>query len=373
MKKILIITEALSYGGNNMVAMNIEKHLDKSKYECVYCVRRDRIGEFEDDAISRGVRVIHVPDSKLGYLKSYKFYRNLFKTEHFDIVHSHLPFISGLIFLSVKSVNKNTITVAHGHFSKPYNNEGKISNKELIFGSIYRALMRTFLFFLCDIDVSCSEKSGEYLFGKHVFKNRGIIINNGIEIKKYKFSIDSRRDLRKKLHINSNDIVLGHIGLMNDIKNQGFIIKIFEDFIRLIPNSFLILVGDGPKLDDYKKYAESLPCSNRIFFLGNREDVPELLSTFDCFVFPSVHEGFPVTLIEAQTSKLPCIVSDTVSSECKINDNYEICSLNDLPDKWAKKIYYLINSYSRNNINSNKLINEYDINNIVKNLEKIYQ
>ena len=267
-KKILIVTEALSYGGNNVVAMNIEKNLNREIYECTYCVRRDRIGEYEQDAIDRGVSVIHVPNTELGYIKSYKFYRNIFLNEEFDIVHSHLPFISGLVFFAAKSVNRNIKTVAHGHFSKPYNNEGNITLKEYIFGSVYRFFMRILLLFLCDEKIACSQKSGEYLFGKFVFKKFGKVINNGIDTNRYQYNCETRNRVRKELNIDDDTIVLGHIGLMNGVKNQGFLIGLFNEFNEKYSNSMLMLVGDGPKLEEFKSKALTLPCSDKILFLA---------------------------------------------------------------------------------------------------------
>ena len=136
-KKILIIIEALSYGGSNIAAMYFQEYIDKDNYECVYCVRRDDIGAFEQSILDKGIRVIHVPDSELGYMNSYRFYKKIMTDEQFDVVHCHLPFISGIILYAAKQCGIQK-RIAHAHFSQPYTDTSIYSKKKQAVAKIYR-------------------------------------------------------------------------------------------------------------------------------------------------------------------------------------------------------------------------------------------
>ena len=369
-KKVLIVTESVSYGGNNIVAMNIEKHLDKEKFECTYCVRRDTVGAFEEEVLSRGVRVIHVPDSKLSYYSSYKFYYNLMKKEHFDIVHCHLPFFSGIVLLAAKKCGVDK-RIAHAHFSQPYTDTAIYSKRKQLVATIYRKVMRLFLKKYCNVKIACEKDAGEFLFGITEFQNKGIIVNNGIEVDKFSFSYNSREKIRTEFNISDETVILGHIGQMYSVKNQSFIIDVFAKFLETCQNSVLMLVGDGVDREMLVEKAAFLNISDKVIFTGNRSDSNMLYQAMDCFVFPSIHEGFPMTLIEAQASKLPCVVSNNVSSNCKINDNFYFCSLDDSSEIWREKIFELI-QLNRENTDISKVINSFDIESVTGKFEKLY-
>ena len=91
----------------------------------------------------------------------------------------------------------------------------------------------------------------------------------------------------------------------------------------------------------------------------------------DCLLFPSIHEGFPVILIEAQATKLPCIISDTVTKSTKLNENVDYLSINSPTSYWIESIIKMM-KYDRNSIDNSVVINNFDIKNIGKKLEEIY-
>ena len=366
--KVLIVTEAVSYGGNNIVAINLEKHLNKDKFECNYCVRRDSIGAFEQETIDRGIRVIHVPDSELGYLKSYKFYKSLFQSERFDIVHCHLPFVSGLILYAAKQCGVEK-RVAHAHFSQPYTDTAIYSKKKQLVASVYRVVMRQFLKRYCNLKLACGKEAGEFLYGKKEFSKNGVLLNNGIETDKFEYNPKIRNEVREEFGI-TDEIVLGHIGQMYSVKNQSFIIDIFNEFIKN-NNSKLILVGDGTDREMLENKVHDLNLDGRVIFTGKRNDAERLYQAFDCFVFPSIHEGFPLTLIEAQASKLPCVVSYRVTESSKINSNFVFENIFADENIWCESIVYAMQA-QRESIDISELKSRFDIKSIAHKLEEMY-
>ncbi|MDD6729156.1 MAG: glycosyltransferase [Eubacteriales bacterium] len=369
-KRVLIVTESISYGGLNLVSVNLQQHLDKEKFDCTFCVRRSQKGELEHEITEQGIKVIHVPDSELNYLKSYLFYKKTMKDGNYDIVHCHLPFISGIVLLAAKQAGvKNRI--AHAHFSQPYTDTAIYSKKKQIVADVYRKIMRLFLKVFCTVKLACSYDSGCFLYGRREFEKNGIILNNGIDTESFAFNKDIRKSVRNELNINEKAVVFGHIGQLYSVKNQTYVIDVFNEFHKNNGNSYLLVIGDGTDREKLENKVCSLGLEKSVLFLGLRNDANRLYQAMDIFVFPSVHEGFPVTLVEAQASKLPCIVSDTITKDTKLNRNIEYMSV-DLPaEKWAEKIENMLTA-DRETVDNSNVIKQYDINNIAKELENIY-
>ena len=124
------------------------------------------------------------------------------------------------------------------------------------------------------------------------------MLNNGIDSEKYRLSDAKRAAVRRALGV-EDQIVLGHIGQMYYVKNHGYLLEVYAAFHRAHKNSTLLLVSDGPDREALEQRAQDLGIRDSVQFLGFRTDIPELLMAMDCFVFPSIHEGFPLTLIEA--------------------------------------------------------------------------
>ena len=129
------------------------------------------------------------------------------------------------------------------------------------------------------------------------------------------------------MNIQKEDLVIGHIGRFTDAKNHPFIIDVFSEIIKINPQAILVLVGDGSTIKSIKDKANALNISDKVIFTGLRKDTSNLMSAIDFFIFPSKFEGFPVTLVEAQCSDLPCFVSDTISPEVIISDKVKFLSL----------------------------------------------
>lgn len=226
-KKVLIVTESISYGGLNLASVRFQQYLDKDQFECEYCVRRSHLGDLEKEILDQGIKVHHVPDSELNYLKSYLYYKKLFRENRYDIVHCHLPFFSGIVLFAAKQCGIPK-RVAHAHFSQPYTDTAIYSKKKQAVAVVYRKIMRLFLKRFCNVKIACGKEAGEFLYGKKEFSKHGIILNNGISIDDFRYDADARQQIRKELGIDGKAIVLGHIGQLYSVKNQSFIIDIFN-------------------------------------------------------------------------------------------------------------------------------------------------
>lgn len=369
-KKVLIVTESIGYGGLNLASVRFEQHLNKEKFETAYCVRRSHKGTLEQEILDQGIPVYHVPDSELNYLKSYRYYRELFKKEHFDIVHCHLPFFSGIVLFAAKQCGVKK-RVAHAHFSQPYTDTAIYSRKKQAVAVIYRKVMRVFLKLFCNAKIACGQEAGEFLYGKKEFNKHGVILNNGIDTARFAYNEQVRKEIRNELGIPEDAIVLGHIGQLYSVKNQRFIIDIFQDFYRQNPNAYLLLIGDGDDREMLEQKIADAGLNERIKMLGLRSDADKLYSAMDCFVFPSLHEGFPLTLVEAQASQLPCVVSDAVTKKTMLNENIAYVSIQKPTAVWCDVINSLL-CIDRRAIDISEVKKNFDIGEVTKQLESIY-
>lgn len=196
---------------------------------------------------------------------------------------------------------------------------------------------------------------------------KGIILRNGIDMSRYEVSEDTRCNYREILGIDCNDFVVGHVGSLSPVKNHFFLLKVFREVKSIHKNSRLLLVGSGDIEAEIMSEAERLGVLNDIIWLKNRADIPELLSVMDVFVFPSLSEGFPLAVLEAQAAGLRCIISDKITDEILLTDN--ICKMNidEAPKKWAREVLC-----SSNHI-KHRGLEEYDLNHVIEKLMDIYE
>ena len=162
------------------------------------------------------------------------------------------------------------------------------------------------------------------------------IIRNAINVKNYSYKKNVRSLERKKLNINEDCFVIGHIGRFTTEKNQSFLLKVLKEVLKENDNSRLLLIGDGYLEDKVKSEAKQLGIEDYVIFTGNINDTYNKYQVMDVFVLPSLFEGLPVVGVEAQTNGLHCVFSDRVSTEVDITGNVTFLSLDEDYKTWAK-------------------------------------
>ena len=177
-------------------------------------------------------------------------------------------------------------------------------------------LLRTLFYQLSTHNVACSAAAGDWLFPQRTYT----VLNNAIDTRRYRFSEQMRLDTREGLGLSPEEFVFIQIGAFNQQKNQAFLLEAFEKLLAKRPEARLLLVGDGERRASCEARAEALGIRKQVSFLGLRDDIPALLSAADAFTLPSLHEGLPLTLVEAQCAGISCIVSDRVTQEAALSD-----------------------------------------------------
>lgn len=327
MIRVLFVSEALCRNsGVASVIMNYVKHIEKTDIKIDLLTYKDGDEKILSEIKKNGVDIYYIPELQLGAIKEFVLsVDNFFDKTQYDIVHSHFNQIDCILFsIAKKHGIKNCISHSHNT---------RLSDSKL--KSIRNRMMCLLLPYYAKVWAACSELAGITLYGKRfVGSSKSVVIHNGVDCDRYKFNEASRMRIRNELNISNRDIIIGHVGGFRAQKNHEFLIDIFKELSCRDQKYKLVLVGDGDLKRDIEKKVEELNLSSRVFFLGTREDIPEIMSAFDLFLLPSLYEGLPVVGIEAQANGLNCIFSNSITQEANLT-NVIYLDLDEGPSKWC--------------------------------------
>lgn len=335
MIRILQVLGGLNRGGAETMVMNLYRAIDHKKVQFDFIIHSATQNDYENEIKEFGGKIYVFPPFK-GYniIKYKKVWKN-FLREHpeYRIVHSHVRSYASIFFPIAKKYGLKTIIHSHST-SNGYGIKGKIKDilqKPLIYQSDY-------LF-------SCSDLAGKWLFGeKGIRKDNYYIIKNAIDVNKYRYNKMVREEYKKKLEV-ENNIVFGHVGRLTIPKNHIYLLKVFKKIVEKKSNAVLLIIGDGELKEQIQNQIIEYGLQNNVKLLGSRDDIPEIMQVIDVFLFPSLWEGFPMTIIEAQAAGLPCIISNNITSEVKLATNVEMLSVDETEiDNWVKHSLKSINN-----------------------------
>lgn len=281
--------------------------------------------------------------------------RKFLKKNKYDIIHinSAVFLFSFQVALIARLCGIKGI-VTHSH------NVPRISKFKRIIIKILNPLFRK----MTNVHLTCSSMASSSLYTK---TDDVILIKNGIDIDKYKYSEKNRLKIRKDLNL-SDKKVYGHIGRFEEQKNHEFLIDLFNE-LQKNEDSVLLLVGTGSKEKEIKNKVKKLNLKN-VLFLEFKENIGDILSAMDIFIFPSKYEGLGISVIEAETSGLPVVVSKCIPEEAKISNQFIRINSFNFSD-WVNVIRG-IKIRSRDNAYKNTIKSGYDIKKSSKQLKEIY-
>lgn len=353
MIRVLQVVTDMSMGGIEMLLMNLYRNIDRELVQFDFLMHRAKESHFDKEILSLGGRIYRVPSIHPFHHRAYLKALERFFEEHPDyrVIHAHNNAFSMYVLRAAKGAGV-PVCIAHSHMS-----DVPFDFKRTLFTEYCKLHILKYT----DYPFACSERAGKWLFGDNIQETIGLhVFKNGIDVEKFKFNPDKRKSVRKALNIDSQ-LLIGHIGRFHPVKNHRFLIGIFAEVCRLKPESMLLLIGEGGRQQDVSAHVEQLNLQTKVRFLGIRDDVNDLLQALDMFVLPSLNEGLPVTLVEAQASGLPCLVSDAVTDEVRITDNVAFMPL-DLPAAmWAEKALDMTKHHLRRDTSEDIIKAGYDI------------
>lgn len=325
MKNVLIIIGKLTIGGAERVGRDIGYYADKQKYNIHYIVFEDDICDYEEELIGAGCMIHHIAPPSRGYIKYYKRLCNLIKKEHIDVIHSHTMFNSGWAMLAGKHQGVS-IRIIHSHSIKGPEHRGLIKN-------LYEKTMRRVIQHYATDYVACGKGAGEWLYGKAFFEKHGTVIYNGIELKQFIYNENSRNKIREHYAI-QDKFVIGHVGHLAPVKNQKFLLDLMPEILEKRPESILLLLGDGQDRHMIEEKIHTMGLENKVLLTGNVKNVGDYMSAMDVFVFPSLYEGMPLAMVEAQSNGLPCIISKNIPDDVYLTNLVSPLSLENSDEQW---------------------------------------
>lgn len=338
--RVLHAVVNMNRGGAETLLMNLYRNIDRTKIQFDFLTCKE--GVFDQEIMNLGGMVHRIPYvtdvGHKGYIRELnKFFR---ANNQYKIIHSHMDKMSGIV-LRIAKENNVPARIVHSHSTSSEGNS---------LAKLYKWYIGKEISISATHYLACSEKAAQWLFKAN--ENDTRILKNGIEPETYKYSPILRKQVREELKLDDSACLIGHIGRFNFPKNHAFLLETFSKIAEKNKHAHLLLVGDGLLRKDLEKKVNKLNLSKRVIFTGVRSDIPRLLQGMDLFVFPSLYEGLPVTLIEAQGAGIPCIISDVITKEVDMG----LGLVNFLPlnvkEQWIEKITMQINFPLHRNFDS---------------------
>lgn len=355
-----------SNGGITHYAVNNWRYMDKNKFECDFGTVSKHI-DFEDEIFSLGAGLKYVScyaeENEQRFIEDI---RRILIDGRYDAVHLHTSFWKSFLVEQIALDCKIPKIIVHSHSTKV---DVQDDAQRIDAEKIHNIRKAEFNISLATDFCACSKDAADWLFGEQIPRECIKILNNAIDVDRFIYDDDIRNRYRKELGI-EDCFVIGHVGRMAYQKNHEFLLDIFADAEKKIPNARLLLIGDGPLKDDIVKQAEILGITDKIIFAGHRNDVNNIMQAMDVFCLPSRFEGLGIVLVEALSAGLKCIASDVVPREIDISDNISFLPFD--KKKWSDMIVDFSKGYSR--LDMYNIITEagYNIKYQIKEVEKLY-
>ncbi|MCI5868285.1 MAG: glycosyltransferase family 1 protein [Dorea sp.] len=355
--RVLHVVTYMGRGGLETMLMNYYRQIDRNKVQFDFLVHRDFEADYDQEIRELGGKIYHisrlVPWSRLYREELRRFFRG---HSEYKIVHVHQDCLSSVALQCAKECGV-PIRIAHCHSSSAVKNL-KYPIKLHYMKQIPRYATHLF---------ACGKQAGDWMFSGCNYK----IVRNAIDTEKYLYSPVVAEQVRNELGLNDS-IVIGHVGNFTPAKNHSFLLEIFQEILKKESKAQLLLVGGGDGLPSIREKVNNLGIQDHVIFTGVRSDVSRLMQAMNVFVFPSLYEGLPVTMIEAQASGMHCVISDHVSEECIVtNGLVSRKRLDDSPVQWSESVLQLCYRSRKNHIDEIKKAG-YDIPIAAKKIEKFY-
>lgn len=317
MKKILFVIPSLSQtNGVTSFLMNYLMQMELKKIDITIlaldlCPSKEYMNWLKQNNINLEL----IPNFKQnGFWKFAQKINNFFKKNNdFDYVYFNLiSFAPVVMFFAQKNGIKKF--AMHSHATEFSQNTIK---------KIIISFFAKYVISKCDYRFACSEIAGNAMFRNNNFT----VIPNCINYQKFSFNLQDRNEIRKKIGIRNNEVIIGFVGRFTKQKN----VFAFIDLAKKIKTNYRILmIGTGDLRKRFEENIKKENLENKVILIEECSEVYKYYSAMDLFVLPSHYEGLPIVAIEAQVNGLTTILSDTISKETKILEKTLFLDRNDL-------------------------------------------
>jgi len=310
MTRILHNIGSLHIGGSQTFIMSIYRNIDRTRVQFDFVVSPETEEGFYNEIKQLGGRIFVCPRyNGKNHFEYCKWWEGFLK-EHreYRIIHGHVRSTAAIYLWIAKKLGR--VTIAHSHSTS--NGKGV--------SAFIKDVMQLPIRYIADYMFACSDEAGKYLFGKKSLKkNNYRMIPNAIDCERFRFDPEKREVMRRELGL-ENCYVIGHVGRLSEPKNHTFLLDVFAEVEKEKPEARLLLVGDGPLRESLQKKCNDLGIAEKVLFVGAKLNTEDYYQAMDVFAFPSLWEGLPVSVVEAQASGLSCLISDAITRNVDLTD-----------------------------------------------------
>lgn len=366
MKKILHMTPPDINNGVYRYIFNHMKYLDQNEYRFEFLTRNENalratkeyqkyhfgIQSFQNTERESkgGLREEITEILKMGY----------------DAIHLHTSFWRGFLIEQIAMELRIPKVIVHSHSTGIDFSDDKERDRLLAIHEEYKS---KFSMQYATDACACSGLAGDWLYGIQIPREKIQIFPNAIEVEQYHYQPAIRQELRRKLGIDDK-VVVGNVGRYCYQKNHEFLVKAFAKARRWNKKLFLLMIGEGEFEKNIRTQIKEFGIDDSVLCLDWQDNVEEYLQAMDVFCLPSLFEGLPISVIEAQTAGLKCFVSDTVTQEVKITDLVDFLPLSE--EEWCQQMVNSKIDQSRERVDELIAKSGYDVRRAACRLEKLY-
>lgn len=359
--RILYILANEPTGGVGVFVKDFTNHFSENVIVDYLIYTSQRNTKFQNSIQKENNHIYYLPElSMRNYLSLNQLTDSFFKenASKYRIVHLTYP---GIVKMCFKPAKKYGIEYRIIHSFNASLSDSALKS------SIYKILIKDYKKY-ANCYLACSKEASEYLYGN---ESNVIYIHNAIDCEQYQYDEIQRNEIRKKRQYDHLKVFIC-AGRLEKQKNIGFAIDVFNEITKKDRDTHLIIVGNGPYKEEYQDKVRQLGLENKVEFISFTSSLNDLFLASDVLLFPSLYEGLPLTVVDAQNSGLACLLSDTISKEVKMIENVQFLSLEDSVDIWASKAIELC-SYQRKDETDNITKKGYNILHEANKLEKYYE
>lgn len=313
MTRVLNVLGGLNRGGAETWMIQVLRRMKDTGIQLDFLVHQDGPFHYQAEVEALGSRVIVCRGLRFPPLYALNLMVILKRYGPYQVIHSHNHHFSGITLL-VAAIAGVPVRVVQSHLdTRQVDAEAGTCRR------IYTGVMKRLIWACATVGTAVSGRAADALFPPD-WREHGKwhVMLLGIDPQPFESPVDGN-SLRRELGIPAGVTVVGHVGRFEAQKNHTFLLRVAAEYLKRDPETVFLLVGDGPLRNDIEGEARKLGIAGQICFAGVRKDVPALMrGVMDVFVLPSLFEGLPLVLLEAQAAGLPCLLSDNIAEESDV-------------------------------------------------------
>lgn len=366
MKKILHMTPPIVNNGVYKYIFSNLKYIDKSKYEFAFLTQARADLEATEEYQKYGFKIHNFTTTQRKNPEKFRQEIVDILSMDYDVLQLHTSFWRGFLIEEIAMKIGLPKVIVHSHSSAI--DIANLEKREQMYEEHLRFKSMFDISYATDF-WACSQLAADWLYGDQIPRDQIKIMRNAIDTDQFAYNEDARKQYRNMFNLDGK-FVIGNTCRFEYQKNHEFLIRVFAQIHKEYPHTVLLLVGGGQKMSIIKKMVKEYGIENDVHFLGWRDDVDKIYQAMDLYCLPSLFEGLPIVLVEAQAAGLPCIASSTITKEAKITSNIKYVDL--MIEKWVDAIEEFMDGYQRKDTRNEIKRARFDIRDQIKVIEAEY-